>query len=156
MPDPPGIQPAGQAQGVNPSDMDLATLVGTMSQLGLLGPSQAELAKQQADIHSQVQAAQDQSNQAQQAYQQASNTPLQTSPGEGFFQGLLGNTASVLTQNPQYAKQAASDIDQAHSELLQSRIQNLAALKDTYDRRAAALHPLLQSALASRREMLAA
>jgi len=138
MTDQAPTQPAGAAQGLSPQDAaTIMGIMGTLSAGGLLGPSQAELAKQQADIHQQVQAAQDQSEQANQAWQQAVQTPFQPSPGTGFFQGLLGNTASVLTRNPQYARQAADQMDQAHTELLQSRIQNLAALKDTYDRRAA-------------------
>ena len=142
MPDPVPTQPAGQAQGFNPADLDIVSLMGTLMQSGLLGPSQAQLDQQRQEMHGQVQQAQGQADQAQQAWQQANENPPQSSPGEGFFQGLLGNTASVLTQNPMYAKQAADQMDQQHTELLKNRMQNLASLKDIFDRRAAAAEKL--------------
>jgi Tfp pilus assembly protein PilV len=80
-----------------------------------------------------------QAQQAGQTYQQAAAAPPpEQAPGAGFFDQLLGNTASVISQNPNYQKQAAERGQQSQKDLMTRRADNLMALKDQYDKQAAA------------------
>jgi hypothetical protein len=80
--------------------------------------------------------------QAQQAgaqYQQAAQEPT---PGlglaESFIPALLGNIASVISQNPAYAQQGQERIQQSRADLLKSRADNLQALRDVWGQKAQA------------------
>jgi hypothetical protein len=76
---------------------------------------------------------------AQGAYQQAAAAPMpQLNPMAALIQSLGGNVASVIGETPAYRQDAQRDLSAQKDELLAKRAQNLAALKDNYDKQAAA------------------
>jgi hypothetical protein len=78
-------------------------------------------------------------NSAGQQFQQAAQAPMpQVNPMAALIQSLGGNVASILGETPRYANNAQADLNAQKDELLARRAQNLAALKDNYDRQAAA------------------
>jgi hypothetical protein len=55
-----------------------------------------------------------------------------------LIRSLGGNLSSIIGETPRYANNAQADLSAQKDELLARRAQNLAALKDNYDRQAAA------------------
>ena len=130
-------QPANRAQGQNPF-FDPASLQGTLGPyLQLIAPALAQQQQAQDQLHQQAGQLQQQSQQAGQEYQQTAQQPLGAqSPGAGFYPGLFGDVASILTQNPEYQQRAQGQIKQQHEELVKSRLNNLTALKERYEQQA--------------------
>jgi hypothetical protein len=93
------------------------------------------MAEQAAQAASRTQGAE----QAGQQYQQAAQAPMpQLNPMAALIQSLGGNVASIIGETPRYAQNAQADLSAQKDELLAKRAQNLAALKDNYDRQAMA------------------
>ncbi len=114
---------------------------------GLLGtmigpPTQADDLLQQIAALSQapnpdLEAAKQQAAQAQQAYgSAAAQPPPQLDPASQFIPSLLGNVASVLSGNQNYAQNAQDEIKTKKSDLLKARADNLQALRDVYSQKA--------------------
>lgn len=102
----------------------------------------------------QVQQAQQGADQAFQQYQSAAQAP--EPQGNNFYDQLLGNTASVLSGNQDYGRQANERGKASDQALAQHRLDNLHALKDNYDRQAQAAEKLGNTKLAAdMREKLA-
>lgn len=106
---------------------------------GLDTQSQADALEQalQAELARRTQEAAAAAAQAGQQYQQAAAAPPpDISPMQAFIPSLLGNIASVIGRDPRYAEQAREDIRQQKAALLQSRAQNLQALRENAAQRA--------------------
>ena len=119
-------------------DTDPMSLIATLGPyLQFMSQAGAQQTQDLEQLHAQVQAAQQQAQQAGETYQQAAQTPPQpAAPGANFLNQLLANTASVLGQQPEYGRRAFEQGEQAQQELAKNRIQNLNALKDTYEMQA--------------------
>jgi hypothetical protein len=73
------------------------------------------------------------------AFQQAAQAPMpQVNPMAELLRMIGGGSASIMGETPRYANNAQADLASMKDELLAKRAQNLAALKDNYDRQAAA------------------
>jgi hypothetical protein len=59
-------------------------------------------------------------------------------PMAAFIQTLMGNTASVIGETPEYRERAQKDLGDQRTALLAARSQNLAALQRNYDQQATA------------------
>jgi hypothetical protein len=118
-------------------------LAGTLS--GQNVQSAAEAQQQQAlqALQQQAQQAAQQSQQAGQTYQQAAQAPApQLNPWDQALPGLLGNVASIISGNQQYAQTGKERVQQAQKQLLDARDQNLQGLRDVYTQKAEAARQL--------------
>ena len=111
----------------------LESLGGTLTGDQLL----TEMEKLQREREAQLAAASQQAaqgaGQAQEAYQQAAAAPApELAPGDLFAQTLLGNLASVISQNPQYQQNAQQERQASQSQLIKARQDNLTSLRDVY------------------------
>lgn len=115
-----------------------ATLQSTLGPAGALSILQAQQLEQQKQLQQATTQATQQAQQAGQAYQQAAAAPVQEpSALDQFLPRLLGGIASVVARDPQFAQRADQDINQQRRGLLQNRLDNLAALKESWDKKAA-------------------
>jgi hypothetical protein len=113
------------------------TLNNTLQGLDPLTLMQAEAVRQQQELAARTQAATQGAQQAQQAYQQAAAAPPPQLPmADAFVPALLGNLASVISQNPAYQQQGQEQVQQSKAELLKARADNLQALRDAYSQKA--------------------
>jgi len=77
--------------------------------------------------------------QAAGAYQGAAEAPVpELGMLEQFIPALLGNVASVIAQDPSYRQRGQEQIKESRAALLQSRAQNLQALRDIWGQKAEA------------------
>ena len=120
------------------------SLQGTLTPQGpkTLEEAQAAQAAQEfqqfiGQLSQQAQGASQGAAQAGQAYQQLAQAPSpQVDPMQAFVQTLLGNTASVLGETPQYREDAQKSLNDERMALLAQRAQTLASLKENYQQQA--------------------
>ena len=111
----------------------LGSLGGTLTGDQLLTEMERLRREREAQLSASSQAAAEQAGQAQQTYQQAAGQPPpQPAPGDLFAQTLLGNLASVISQNPQYQQNVQTQRQTKQSDLLKARQDNLQSLRDVY------------------------
>lgn len=123
-------------QNRSPFDIDFGSLVATLPpeyQAMLASLGQARQGQDMDQMSQQVQAAQQQAQQTGQQYQQAAQQPVQSQGGANFVNQLLGNTASVLGQQPEYGRRSFEQGQDQEKELGQRRAQNLKAMADIYE-----------------------
>lgn len=117
----------------------LASLHNTLTPAGLLSQQEAQRAQQEAELAQRTQQATQASQAATQAYQGAAAAPVpEPSALEQFIPTLLGNTASVLTQDPSFRQHGQEEVRTQRKNLLQTRMDNLTALRDNYSKAAEA------------------
>ena len=117
----------------------LASLQNTLTPAGVLTQFQADAARREAELAAQTMAAQQASQGATAAYQGAAAAPVQdVSPLDEGLNALLGNVASVLADDPSFRERAQEDTRTKRKNLLQARLDNLAALRDNHLRMAEA------------------
>jgi len=124
---------------IDPASLaSLASLQGTLtSPEGILTLSQALNQRAQEVAQQRTAQATQEASQAGQQYQQAAQAPVQTPDALAQMLPLLtGNIASVIAQDPNFAKRGAQDVAQQRADLAQKRADNLMALKDNYDKKA--------------------
>jgi hypothetical protein len=130
-----------------------AGLQGTLTPGGTMTPDEATLlaARQQllqaaaasqtlGDTNDQqAQAANQATTQAGQQYSQLASQPQpDLAPMEAFVPTLMSHIASIISGNKGYDAQNQESLDSAKKDLLITRMQTLNALKDNYDKQAAA------------------
>ncbi len=129
----------GPDQQVDPLAQIMALMQGN-------GESPEDAAAKQAlfaALHGQVQQAQQGAEQAGQQYQDAANAPPpQNNPFADLIGRLAPQTASIVSGNPEYAKQGHQDLQDQHTELMQRRVQTLKSLADQYSQKADAAEKL--------------
>jgi hypothetical protein len=117
----------------------LGSIAGTLQGLDPLTLAQALEAQQQQELAQRTQQATQAASQAQGQYEQAAAQPP---PDLNMFAqlipALLGNTASVLSQNPVYSERGQQEVQQSRSDLLKARAQNLQGLMQTAQAKAEA------------------
>jgi len=119
------------------------SLMGTLSGLNPQTLSEALIEQQRSELASNVARALEEAQGAGQEYQEAAAAPPpQLEPGAEFLPALFGNIASVLAQTPEYRQRAQEGIQQQKAMLLQTRAQNLQALRDVYQQKAEAAQRL--------------
>jgi len=119
------------------------SLMGTLSGLNPQTLSEALIEQQRSELASNVARALEEAQGAGQEYQEAAAAPPpQLAPGAEFLPALFGNIASVLAQTPEYRQRAQEGIQQQKAMLLQTRAQNLQALRDVYQQKAEAAQRL--------------
>jgi hypothetical protein len=111
-------------------------LEGTLQGQQVVDP-RAAMAQQESDMLAALmqQAAQAQQGAGEAAgqYQQAAQAPVeQVSGTAAFLPTLLSNVASIMGQNPEYAKGNREQLSQKNEALLEKRKTNLQALRDRY------------------------
>lgn len=124
--------------------IDPASLASLASLQGTLSTPEGVLTLSEA-LHNRVreesarrtaQATQD-AQQAGAAYQQAAAAPVETPDALASLIPLLtGNIASVIAQDPSFAKRGSEEVKQRRDDLVRTRVDNLVALKDAYDKKA--------------------
>jgi hypothetical protein len=116
-----------------------ASLQGTLTPQGLLSAAEAEQKRLEAEQAARAASLSQGAGYAAGAFQQAAAAPTpQLDPMAVLIRSLGGNLASIIGETPRYANNAQADLSAQKDELLARRAQNLAALKDNYDRQAAA------------------
>jgi hypothetical protein len=116
-----------------------ASLQGTLTPQGLLSAAEAEQKRLEEEQAARAASLSQGAGEAAGAFQQAAQAPMpQLNPMAALIQSLGGNVASIIGETPRYAQNAQADLNAQKDELLAKRAQNLAALKDNYDRQAAA------------------
>jgi len=94
-------------------------------------------AETQKQLQQTTTAATQEAQSASQDYLQAAQQPVPEPDALAqFVPSLLGNIASVISQNPSYREQAQKDIHEKRQDLRQKRADNLLALKDMWDTKA--------------------
>ncbi len=117
----------------------LASLANTMGPAGILTQMEAERSRAAKEAAAGRQAAVQQATQAGQAYQSAAAAPPpELSPQDQFIPTLLGNLASVIGQDPSYKQNAQGQLREQRKNLMQTRLDNLTALRDNFSKAAAA------------------
>lgn len=118
----------------------LGSLQNTLTPAGVLDQFAAEVARQQEAAAAMTESASKQAGAAGQAYQQAAQAPVpDVNPLAALARTSLGNVASVISGNKDYSERAREDVQTQRKNLVQARLDNLTALKATYERKAAAL-----------------
>ena len=116
-----------------------SSLIGTLTPQGLLSAAEAEQKRLEEEQAARAASLSQGAGEAGAALQQATQAPLpQLNPMAALIQSLGGNVASIIGETPRYANNAQADLNAQKDELLAKRAQNLAALKDNYDRQAMA------------------
>lgn len=120
--------------GINPVQID-----NTLSGLDANTLAQA-LAQQQAqELAARAQQATQAASQAGQQYGElASAPPPDIMAQQAFLPTLIGNIASVISQNPDYRKRTQDQLDEQRKTLLDARARNLTQLRDVYSQQAEA------------------
>jgi ElaB/YqjD/DUF883 family membrane-anchored ribosome-binding protein len=139
------------AQTPLPENLDPALLAMLAPLLGTLSGGQGipALQAQQQQLSQQTQQAANAASQAGQQYQQGVQAPTeQVSPTEEFLTKLMSGTASVMSGNPDYQRQAHADLESKNKELMEKRKQNLEALRTNYENKAQAAERLGNTELA--------
>lgn len=117
----------------------LASLQNTLTPAGVLSQMQAAGEQEQAALAAKAKAASEAATAAGSQYQQAAAAPPpQLDPLSQSLPQLLGNVASTLTNDPGYASRAHQNVTQAHDDLIRARVQNLQALRESWDMKAKA------------------
>ena len=115
------------------------SLQGTLTPQGLLSAAEAEQKRLEEEQAARAASLSQGAGEAGAAFQQAASAPMpQVNPMAALIQSLGGNVASIIGETPRYANNAQADLNAQKDELLAKRAQNLAALKDNYDRQAMA------------------
>ena len=118
----------------------LGNLSNTLTPAGLMTLMEAAQKQQQDELAKRTAEAAAASQQAGQAYQSAAAAPPpQVDPLSQFVPTLLGHIASVIGQDKSYTQRAQQNIGDERKALMDARLQNLAALRDNFSRKAAAL-----------------
>lgn len=105
---------------------------GPMDLNGLIQAMALQQAQQQAQMSQQTAAANQQAGQAGQAYGQAAAAPEPFNPLAGLLPALLGNVASVISQQPKYSERGAETAQLTRAESLKKRADNLQALHENF------------------------
>jgi len=114
-----------------------ATLQNTMTEGALKSYMERAAAETQKQLQQTTTAATQEAQSASQDYLQAAQQPVPEPDALAqFVPSLLGNIASVISQNPSYREQAQKDIHEKRQDLRQKRADNLLALKDMWDTKA--------------------
>jgi hypothetical protein len=123
---------------IDPASLaSLASLQGTLSSGDILTLSEALNQRAMAEAQRRTTQATQEASQAGQAFQQAAAAPVQTPDALASMLPLLtGNIASVIAQDPSFAKRGAEEVGQRRADLARTRSDNLLALKDNYDKKA--------------------
>jgi len=123
---------------IDPASLaSLASLQGTLSSGDILFLSEALNQRAMAAAQQRTARATQEAAQAGQQYQQAAAAPVQTPDALASMLPLLtGNIASVIAQDPSFAKRGAEEVGQRRADLARTRADNLLALKDNYDKKA--------------------
>lgn len=120
--------------GINPVQID-----NTLNGLDANTLAQALADKQAQELAARTQQATQSASQAGQEYGQlAAAPPPELTPQDTFLPTLIGNIASVISQNPDFRKRAQDQLDQDRKALLDARAQNLRQLQDVYAQKAEA------------------
>jgi hypothetical protein len=127
-----------QSMPIDPASLaSLASLQGTLSSGDILSLSEALNQRAMAEAQRRTAQATQEASQAGQAYGQAAAAPMQTPDALAQMLPLLtGNIASVIAQDPSFAKRGAEEVGQRRADLARTRADNLIALKDNYDKKA--------------------
>jgi len=123
---------------IDPASLaSLASLQGTLSSGDILSLSEALNQRAMAEAQRRTAQATQEASQAGQAFQQAAAAPVQTPDALASMLPLLtGNIASVIAQDPSFAKRGAEEVGKRREDLARTRADNLVALKDNYDKKA--------------------
>jgi len=123
---------------IDPASLaSLASLQGTLSSGDILSLSEALNQRAMAEAQRRTAQATQEASQAGQAFQQAAADPVQTPDALASMLPLLtGNIASVIAQDPSFAKRGAEEVGKRREDLARTRSDNLIALKDNYDKKA--------------------
>ena len=114
-----------------------ATLQNTLTPEGVLSYMERQGQLQQKQLADTTRQATQEAQSASQDYMQATQQPVPEPDALAqFVPSLLGNIASVISQNPSYREQAQKDIHEKRQDLRQKRADNLLALKDMWDTKA--------------------
>jgi len=114
-----------------------ATLQNTMTEGALKSYMERAAAETQKQLQQTTTAATQEAQSASQDYLNAAQQPVPEPDALAqFVPSLLGNIASVISQNPSYREQAQKDIHEKRQDLRQKRADNLLALKDMWDTKA--------------------
>ncbi len=122
-----------------PDPATLASLQNTLSPAGVLTRFQADVLAREQELAALTAAAQQASQGATQAYQGAASAPVEDiSPLDEGLNSLLGNIAATIAQDPSFRERAQEDTRTKRKNLMQKRLDNLAALRDNHLRMAEA------------------
>jgi hypothetical protein len=114
-----------------------ATLINTLGPAGALTQLQASELEQQKQLQQATTQATQDASEAGQQYQQAAAAPVpHPSPLDQFLPSLLGGIASVVSRDPSFRQHAQEQIANQRKDLVQQRVDNLSALKDSWDKKA--------------------
>lgn len=116
-----------------------ASLTGTMNGMDVQTQYEALQKELAARAAQEREAANQQAQQALMGYQQqAAAPPPQLSPSDTFIPTLIGNIASVLSQDQGFRQRAQEGIRSQRQDLMTARVQNLQALRDNFTMKAQA------------------
>lgn len=119
------------------------TLQSTLTPEGVLTQMDAERVRREAEMRRSVEAALGEAGAAQQAYQGAAAAPVpQVDPLEALVTRIGSSAASIVSGDKAYAERGVRSLDQMHTDLLRARMDNLTALKEGWDQKAAAARQL--------------
>ena len=118
----------------------LGSLQNTLTPAGVMSQMQAAFDEMQKSAAKHTSEAADAAAQAGRQYQTAAAAPpADVSPMESLVNSSLGNLASVISGEKGYSARAREDTQNQRRTLMQARMDNLAALKSNYEKKAAAL-----------------
>jgi hypothetical protein len=126
-------------EGMDLGAVLMASLQHTLTPQGLLSQSEAANQQQAAELAARTKAASEAAATAGTAYQGAAAAPPpQLDPLAQSMPQFAGNVASILSGDKSYSQRAHENLKGAQDDLIRARMDNLTALKDTYDKKAAA------------------
>lgn len=138
-----------QAPSIDPT---IIAALGAMQ--GTLGGQTSLQAQQDQEQQGVVDQANQAAQAAGQAYQSAAGQPT---PDLGSMAALIptlfGNTASVLSGNPDFARHGHETVVQRQKDLADARLSNLQALRDQFDQKARAAEQLGNTEMANEARM---
>jgi hypothetical protein len=138
-----------QAPSIDPT---IIAALGAMQ--GTLGGQTSLQAQQDQEQQGVVDQANQAAQAASQAYQGAAAQPTpDLGPMAGFIPTLFGNTASIISGNPEYARQGHETVVQRQKDLADARLSNLQALRDQFDQKARAAEQLGNTEMANEARM---
>lgn len=128
----------------------LASLQNTLGPAGVMTPvevaiqrlmdeAERDRAALSTNLAARTQAASEAAATAGSAYQSAAAAPPpQLDPLAATLPQFAGNLASIITQDKSYSVRAHENLKGAQDDLIRARMDNLTALKDSFDRKASA------------------
>lgn len=127
---------------VPPVDL-MGTLQGSLTPEGVMTQME-QLAQQQVQsLIEQRKQAESAASQAEQEFTDAAaQAPPEVPAGQQAIDLLFGNVASVIAQDPRFRESAHERILNQRNSLMKARADNLAALRDVYQQRAAELEKI--------------